>query len=272
MKRFALGALLALAACDGATHPRDAAIAGKWLYHANVGACDVTAVLRMSETGSTVTAAVPPVAAGCSASFGFFSLPADSAATLSGRVYGDSVTFTLRAWGSELVHTAAVQGDSMSGTVSGAGWLPAGIPSTPGTFGARRYTTQVLPDRFRMVLTGAVNDSLEGRTHADQFGPLFTMDDGTGAGGLTKQVNVGGFPLTPGTYPVYDRTVQRDSVTGGVVYRGGFYRFRDSTATITRVTGDELEGTFDVTAYLTSDTTRKVRVQGGFHPHYTIVQ
>jgi hypothetical protein len=272
MKRYALaGALLALAACGGATDSHDAAIAGKWLYRANVGGCEYAAVLHIAESGSTMSATVPPVAAGCSTTFGFFDLPADSSATLTGRVKGDSVTFTLHAWGSDLVHTAAVQGDSMSGTITGAGWFPAGSPgSGSGGFGARRYTTEVLPERFHLVLTGAVNDSLDGRTHSNQYGPQFYTDDLAGAGGITKNINVGAFPLAAGTYHVYDRTVFRDSVAGGVIYRGGFYRFRDGTATITRVTADEFEGTLDATAYLISDTTRKVRVQGGFHPHYVV--
>jgi hypothetical protein len=271
MKRLTLAvALLALAACDGATGSNDAAIAGKWLYRANVGGCEYTAVLHITETGSNVSAAVPPVAASCSTTFGFFDLVVDSSATLTGRVKGDSVTFTLHAWGSDLVHTAAVQGDTMSGTITGAAWLPAGFPVGSGGFGARRYTTEVLPERFHLVLTGAVNDSLDGRAWSNQYGPQFTSDELVSAGLLTKAIAVGTFPLAPGTYKVYDHTLQRDSLTGGVQYRGGYYRFRDGTATITRVTGDEYEGTLDVTAYLISDSTRKVRVQGGFHPHYVI--
>jgi len=261
--------LLALAGCDSGTAPRDAAVAGKWLYRGQVGYCTINAVLRVRQDGSTVSATVPPLAAGCSSPFGIFELPADAPVTLSGRVDGDSITFTLNAWGSQLVHTAAVSGDSMSGTVTGADWLP--VHSGPdGTFGARRYTTEVLPDRFQLVLTGVVNDSIEGSATGTQFGVLFGYDDATGAGGVTKNLNVGGFPLVPGTYRVYDRTVQRDSVAGGVTYRGAFYRFRDGTVTISSATDGAFRGTLDAIAYLPTDPTQTVQVRGGFYPHYFI--
>ncbi len=264
-------ALLALAGCDSGTAPRDAAVSGKWLYRGQVGYCTINAVLRVRQDGSTVTGTVPPLATGCYSPFGIFSFPADSSVTVSGQVKGDSITFTLRAWGFQLVHTAAVMGDSMSGTVTGADWLPA-HSGADGTFGARRYTTEVLPDRFRLVLSGAVSDTLEGSASGTQFGVLFSNDDGTGAGGVTKNLNVGGFPLVPGTYRIYDRTVQRDSLAGGVTYRGAFYRFRDGIATIGSVTGDTFQGTFDVTAYLSTDPNQTVQVRGGFYPHYYIQQ
>jgi hypothetical protein len=265
-----LGAAVALAACDGGTGVRDANVSGKWLYHAYIGPCEVTAVMHVSESGSTLSGTVPPTSGSCGGSSGLGSLPADSSITVSGNVRGDSVTFTMHGWGSQLVHTAAVAGDSMSGTLTGAVWLQAGTPN--GSFGARRYTTEVFPGRFQVALSGAVNDTIEGPTYANQYGPVFYYDDGTGAGGITKNLNVGGFPLTPGTYHIYDRTVARDSVAGGITYHGQFYRFRDGTATISSVAGGYFQGTFDANAYLTTDTTRKIRAVGGFHPHYYVAQ
>jgi hypothetical protein len=272
MKVFAAAALVAaLAACDGGTSVRDANATGKWLYRADVAGCQMTTVVRISQSGSTLGGMVSPVMASCRGSAGYYTLPADSNVSVSGAVHGDSVTFTLHfpAWGWTLVHSAAIRADSISGAVAGPNG--AAGPET-GAFGARRYTTEVLPDRFRVSLTGAVTDSMEGGTQSDQFGATFYSDAGTAAGYLFRYGSGGTFPLVPGTYRIYDHTVVHDSLSGGIDYRGRAYRFRDGTATVTAVGPDHYQGTFEANGYLTTDTTQKIHAVGAYNPGYYIRQ
>ena len=269
MKMFTAAAL---AACDGGTGVHDANAAGKWLYRASVFGCDFTTVVRVTQSGSTLGGTVLPVMASCRGSSGYYTLPSDSNVTVSGRVHGDSVTFTLHAWASNLVHSAAIHGDSISGTVTGPNRSgPGPDTTTTGEFGARRYTTEVLPGRFRVALSGAVADTVEGAAHSEQFGPTFYYDDG-GAGGYLARFGSGTFPLVAGTYHIYDHSVVHDSLSGGIGYHGRFYRFRNGTATITAVGPDHFQGTFDANGYLAADTTQKIHAVGAFNPDYYIAQ
>lgn len=265
-----LGAALIVAACDGGTTAvRDANLAGKWLYRGSIAGCDFTAVLRISVSGSAVSGTVPPTSGSCSfPGSGTGTLPADSNITVGGVVHGDSVTFTLHAWSSDLVHTAAIHGDSMAGTFTGAKW--GGTLAGPGEFGARRYTTEVLPSRFRVAVSGAVTDTIEGIALSTQYGPTFTNDDRTPAGVLMRYGSAGTFPLVPGTYRIYDHTVLRDSLAGSLQVHGSAYRFRDGTATITAVGADHYQGTYEANGYLTTDTTQKIHAVAAFNPYYAV--
>jgi hypothetical protein len=260
--------IVALAACDGGgttqPQPHDAAVAGKWLYRGANAECGNSLVLHITQSGSTLSAQVPPVGTPKCLPPGFGS-GSDSSATFTGRVKGDSVTFTVHAFGADIVHTGVISGDSISGTYTGAPWA---APGTATPFSLRRYTTQVLPQRFMLALSGTVTDTVEGIARSDQYGPRFVYDDETSAGRLTKGVNVGGFPSVPGTYTIYDASTARDSLTGGVSYHGTFYRFSGGTATITSAANGFVQGTLEADAYSLDDHAKTLHVRGGFYASY----
>lgn len=256
-----LGCALALAACDGGTEVRDAAVAGRWLYRGSVGGCEVTGVLRLTQQGSTVggTLAWPGGECGSSA------LPVDSTATLTGRVDGDRAVFTLRGWGSTITHQASVRADSMVGTVAGAPWARGAA----GSFGARRYAAdQLPPERFHAAAEGAVADTVEGRAHADRWEIVMLRDDGGARITFAEDQRDRGFPDEPGTYRVRDWTMHPDSLAGGLVYFGDAsraFRMRDGTVTIASASGGYVRGTFDVAGYRPGAPAVTVRLRGSFN-------
>jgi hypothetical protein len=261
---------LALAACDGPTDPRDAALAGRWLYRASVGGCEVTGVLRVTQRGSVLEGRLAWPGGPCDSSTAP-RVPTDSAVTLTGRVDGDGATFTLRGWGSELTHTATVRADSMAGAVSGAPWGPTTVEG--GTFHARRYGDgEVLPERFRVAVDGAVADTLEGSAHANRWELVMTRDDGRARLTIAVLPLEGRIPMSPGTYPVHDWTVNPDSLAGGLVYFGDgtrVFRAREGTVTITSASDGALRGTVDLTAYRPNAPQTTVHVRGAFNALFT---
>ena len=258
--------VLALAACDGPTEPRDASLAGRWLYRASVGGCEVTGVLRVTQRGSVLEGRLAWPGGPCD-SPAAPSLPTDSTVTLAGRVDGDAAAFTLRGWGSELAHTATVHADSMTGTVSGAAWGASAVEG--GIFHARRYgDDEVLPERFRVAVDGAVADTLEGSAHANRWELVMARDDGRARLTIAVLPVEGRIPMSPGTYHVHDWTVNPDSLAGGLVYVGDgtrAFRAREGTVTITSASGGLLRGTVDLTAYRPASPQSTVHVRGAFN-------
>ncbi len=261
-----LGAL-ALSACDGPTGSRDAALAGRWLYRASVGDCEVKGVMRITQRGSVLEGRLSWPGGPC-ASTG--PIPADSGVTLAGRVDGDGATFTLRGWGTEIAHTASVRADSMSGTVSGAPW---GAAVEGGSFRAWRYEDdEVLPERFRVVVDGAVADTLEGSARANPWELVMARDDGRARLTIAVLPREERLPMSPGTYHVHDWTVNPDSLAGGLVYMGDgtrAFRAREGTVTITSASGGLLRGTVDLTAYRPADPQATVQVRGAFNAPFS---
>jgi len=254
---------LALAACGGTTDARDASVGGRWVYRASVGGCDVTGVLRVRQEGSPVSGTLEWPGGPCAPSQGLTTVPADSQVTLSGRVDGESLAFTLHGWGGVLAHTGSVRADSMGGVVSGAPW-----GTQPGRFEARRYAEgTVLPGRFRAVVGGAVTDTLEGSASANRYELVMRRDDGRVQVTIAVLEEKLRLPSSPGTYRVHDWTVHADSLAAGLVYEDDptrAFRMRDGTLTISSASGGTLRGTFDVTGYRPEDSAATVRVQGSF--------
>ena len=165
----------------------------------------------------------------------------------------------------------ALHADSMAGAVSGAPWGSAAIEG--GSFRARRYDDgEVLPERFRLAVDGAVADTLEGSAHANRWELVMARDDGRARVTIAVLPVEGRFPTAPGTYHVHDWTMDPDSLAGGVVYADDpsrMFRAREGTVTIASASGGMLRGSVDLTAYRPGDPQATVRVRGAFNAPFT---
>jgi len=259
--------LVTLTACGSATDSSGARLAaGKWLYHASVGQCKIVGVLTISEAGSAIKGRMPTAGSFCMGAAGYFTLDPDSSVQVVGRVEGDSAIFTMSGWGSELRHSAPLTGDSVAGSISApaSSWIQG-----PGTFAARRYQ-ETPAGRFQLVVSGAVNDTVEGPTYANQFGVYMARDDDLIRFELTESTDPTPYPAQAGSWKVHPYRATEDSLTAWLYLKKSnrIFSADDGSVSITAVTDGFIQGSFEIHAHENGDPARTVTIRGNFVPHY----
>jgi hypothetical protein len=258
--------LAMLAACSSAADmPGPRLAAGKWLYHGSIAGCEIVGVLTLADAGSAIRGRMPTAGSACIGSAGYYSLLPDSSVGVLGRLEADSAVFTLSGWGSQLRHSAVAGGDSLSGSITAL--LSTGLTGT-GTFAARRYV-ETPAGRFQMVISGALNDTVEGGSYANQYGVYMERDDDLVKFELTERSDPTSYPDAPGSWAVHPFRATQDSASGFLYLASGnrIYLAREGTVTISSVNDGFIRGTFEVRAYDRFDPASTITIRGDFFPH-----